>query len=89
MNTLANPTTPNLGLNKVDRSSPTTTYFNTKTLIDDNMDVIDSAVSARAPINNPEFTGAVTLPADPISPMQAVTRQFLEAEIAKAKKYAP
>jgi hypothetical protein len=37
------------------------------------------------------FTGpiAITLPADPTLPMQAVTKQLLDAEIAKAKKYAP
>ncbi len=38
---VATPKTTNLGLNKVDRSSPTTTTFNTKTLLDDNADILD------------------------------------------------
>ncbi|MDR6883803.1 hypothetical protein [Bacillus sp. 3255] len=84
---MATPTTPNLGLNKVDRSSPTTTYFNTKTLIDDNMDAIDAKV---APIHNPVFTGnGITLPADPTAVMHAVTLQWALAQLATAKKYAP
>jgi hypothetical protein len=90
VNTLATPTTPNLGLNKVDRSSPTTTYFNTKTLIDDNMDALDTAVNAKAPKNNPVFTGTgITLPADPTQAMHAVTLQLLNAKFAIATKYAP
>ncbi|WP_206109385.1 pyocin knob domain-containing protein [Paenibacillus apii] len=43
---MANPKTTNLNLNKVDRSSPTTTTFNTKPLIDDNMDIIDGKFGA-------------------------------------------
>ncbi|WP_438431981.1 pyocin knob domain-containing protein [Gorillibacterium sp. sgz500922] len=39
---MAAPKTTNLGLNKVDRTSPSTTTFNTKTLIDDNADLIDA-----------------------------------------------
>ncbi|WP_274363704.1 hypothetical protein [Paenibacillus thermotolerans] len=38
---MVNPTTPNIGLNKVDRSSPSTTTFNTKPIIDDNAEIID------------------------------------------------
>ncbi|MCY9658108.1 hypothetical protein P5G65_04930 [Paenibacillus chondroitinus] len=45
---MANPTTPNLNLNKIDRSSPTTTFFNTKTWIDDNMDILDVEVTKMA-----------------------------------------
>ncbi|MDR6883013.1 hypothetical protein [Bacillus sp. 3255] len=87
---MANPTTPNLGLKKIDRSSPATTTFNTKPIIDDNMDILDTAIAGKAPINNPIFTGTgVTLPANPTDPMHATTRQWVEAEIAKAKKYAP
>ncbi|MGG1519538.1 hypothetical protein ABE504_29325 [Paenibacillus oryzisoli] len=87
---MATPTTPNLGLNKVDRSSPTTTYVNLKTLIDDNMDALDAAVAGKAPKDNPVFTGSgVTLPADPTAAMHAATKQWVEAQIALAKKYAP
>lgn len=43
---MANPKTTNLNLNKVDRTSPTTTTFNTKPLIDDNMDIIDGKFGA-------------------------------------------
>lgn len=43
---MAVPKTPKLGLNKIDRSAPTTTTFNLKTYVDDNMDAIDNAVGA-------------------------------------------
>lgn len=87
---MANPTTPNIGLIKIDRSSPSTTFFNTKSYIDDNMDILDAAVNARAPKNNPVFTGnGVTLPADPTQAMHAVTLQLLNAKFAQATKYAP
>ncbi|MGQ7886868.1 hypothetical protein [Paenibacillus sp. WC2504] len=87
---MANPTTPNLGLIKIDRSSPSSIFFNTKSYIDDNMDIIDVAVTARAPKENPVFTGTgVTLPADPTQAMHAVTLQLLNAKFAQAMKYAP
>jgi hypothetical protein len=39
---------------------------------------------------NPTFTGTgVTLPADPTANLHAVTKQYVDAEIAKAKTYAP
>ncbi|MEJ9219567.1 hypothetical protein P4H46_15495 [Paenibacillus glucanolyticus] len=38
---MANPKTPNLGLNKIDRSSPTTTYFDLEKYIDQNADSVD------------------------------------------------
>ncbi|WP_010500671.1 hypothetical protein [Paenibacillus elgii] len=53
------PKTPNLQLNKVDRSSPNTTLFNTKPLIDDNVDIIDAVIPlsnmARQAIINGNF----------------------------------
>ncbi|CAG7617051.1 hypothetical protein PAESOLCIP111_01975 [Paenibacillus solanacearum] len=45
---MANPKTPNLGLNKIDRTSPSTTTFNTKTYLDDNADVIDEKFDVTA-----------------------------------------
>ncbi|WP_439412700.1 hypothetical protein [Enterobacter ludwigii] len=38
---MANPKTPNLGLNKIDRSSPATTYFDLEKYIDQNADSVD------------------------------------------------
>ncbi|WP_052759786.1 pyocin knob domain-containing protein [Paenibacillus sp. DMB20] len=38
---MANPKTPNIGLNKIDRSSPATTYFDLEKYIDQNADTID------------------------------------------------
>ncbi|WP_088832647.1 hypothetical protein [Paenibacillus tyrfis] len=48
---MANPKTPNLQLNKVDRSSPSTTYFDTKSLIDENMELIDANVALKKDAN--------------------------------------
>lgn len=42
---MPNPKTTNLGLNKIDRSSPATTAFNSKAYIDDNADIIDGKFS--------------------------------------------
>ncbi|MFH0071155.1 hypothetical protein ACFRAK_29020, partial [Peribacillus sp. NPDC056705] len=38
---MANPRTPNIGLNKIDRTSPDTTYFDLEKYIDQNADAID------------------------------------------------
>ncbi|MFB6364462.1 hypothetical protein ACFCP7_10410 [Paenibacillus elgii] len=51
------PKTPNLNLNKVDRSSPNKTLFNTKPLIDDNMDIIDAALGAQMAEKPPVSVG--------------------------------
>ncbi|MFD2614506.1 C1q-like domain-containing protein [Paenibacillus gansuensis] len=61
---MANPKTTNLGLNKVDRSNPTTTTFNTKPIIDDNADILDAAFGAAGHThdgtagNGPKITSA-------------------------------
>ncbi|WP_163854651.1 SufD family Fe-S cluster assembly protein [Paenibacillus elgii] len=56
---MAYPKTPNLQLNKVDRSSPNTMLFNTKPLIDDNVDILDTVIPlsnmARQAIINGNF----------------------------------
>lgn len=38
---MTNPVTPNIGLNKIDRTSPSTTYFDLEKYIDQNADAID------------------------------------------------
>lgn len=38
---MTNPVTPNIGLNKIDRTSPTTTYFDLEKYIDQNADTVD------------------------------------------------
>lgn len=38
---MANPKTPNIGLNKIDRTSPATTYFDLEKYIDQNADSVD------------------------------------------------
>ena len=38
---MTNPVTPNLGLNKIDRTSPSTTYFDLEKYIDQNADAVD------------------------------------------------
>ncbi|RRJ66937.1 hypothetical protein EHV15_31430 [Paenibacillus oralis] len=39
---MANPITPNLGLNKIDRTSPETTYFDLEKYVDQNADKVDA-----------------------------------------------
>ncbi|MDU4698384.1 MAG: hypothetical protein E6Y08_21445 [Paenibacillus sp.] len=39
---MGNPTTPNLGLNKIDRTSPETTYFDLNKYIDQNAEKVDA-----------------------------------------------
>ncbi|MGG1555010.1 hypothetical protein [Paenibacillus ferrarius] len=88
---MATPTTPNLGLNKVDRSSPTTTYVNLKTLIDDNMDTLDAAVATKAPKISPTFTGTPTAPtaAPGTNTTQLATAAFVQAAIAALVNSSP
>lgn len=38
---MKNPVTPNIGLNKIDRTSPSTTYFDLEKYIDQNADAVD------------------------------------------------
>jgi len=38
---MTNPVTPNIGLNKIDRASPSTTYFDLEKYIDQNADAVD------------------------------------------------
>ncbi|WP_339267856.1 hypothetical protein NYE54_28400 [Paenibacillus sp. FSL K6-1330] len=38
---MTNPVTPNIGLNKIDRTSPSTTYFDLEKYIDQNADAVD------------------------------------------------
>ncbi|GIO93212.1 hypothetical protein [Paenibacillus lactis] len=38
---MTNPITPNIGLNKIDRTSPATTYFDLEKYIDQNADTVD------------------------------------------------
>ena len=41
-------------------------------------DATQSALDLKAPINNPTFTGTVTLEADPVSALQAATKQYVD-----------
>ncbi|KAA8747309.1 MULTISPECIES: pyocin knob domain-containing protein [Paenibacillus] len=41
------PKTPNLGLNKIDRSSPSTTYFDLDKYLDQNWEKVDEGVATR------------------------------------------
>lgn len=45
-------------------------------------------LAAKAPINNPTFTGSVTLPGDPSSNLQAATKQYVDGMMAGVAKRA-
>lgn len=55
----------------------------------ENFDKIDTAIGNAVPKANPSFTGNVTLDQPPTLANHAVTKAYLDAEVAKAKKYAP
>lgn len=44
--------------------------------------------TSRAPINNPTFTGTVTLAADPVSALQAATKQYVDNAAAGLNAHA-
>ena len=43
---------------------------------------LKTELAGKAPVNNPVFTGTVTLPADPSGNMEAVTKQYVDRLIA-------
>jgi hypothetical protein len=58
------------------------------------IDAIDNhthpADITKANVNNPTITGTgLTLPADPINALHAATKQYVDAQVAIAKNYAP
>ena len=50
------------------------------------MGTVESGLAEKAPINNPVFTGTVTLAADPSQNLEAVTKQYVDRLIAGIKE---
>lgn len=50
--------------------------------LQEQLDNIESALAEKAPVNNPVFTGTVTLPADPAQNMEAATKQYVDRLVA-------
>lgn len=50
--------------------------------LQEQLDNIESALAEKAPVNNPVFTGTVTLPADPSGNMEAATKQYVDRLVA-------
>lgn len=46
--------------------------------IKSDIEEINTSLESKAPINNPVFTGSVTLPADPSGDLQAATKQYVD-----------
>ena len=46
------------------------------------LEEVKTDLAGKAPVNNPVFTGAVTLPADPSGDMEAVTKQYVDRLVA-------
>lgn len=46
--------------------------------LQEQLDNIESTLAEKAPVNNPVFTGTVTLPADPTQNMEAATKQYVD-----------
>ena len=50
--------------------------------LQEQLDNIESVLAEKAPVNNPVFTGTVTLPADPTQNMEAATKQYVDRLVA-------
>lgn len=50
--------------------------------LQEQLDNIETELAGKAPVNNPVFTGTVTLPADPTQNMEAVTKQYVDRLVA-------
>lgn len=50
--------------------------------LQEQLDNIESTLAEKAPVNNPVFTGTVTLPADPAQNMEAATKQYVDRLVA-------
>ena len=46
--------------------------------LQEQLDNIETTLAEKAPVNNPVFTGTVTLPADPTQNMEAATKQYVD-----------
>lgn len=46
------------------------------------LEEVKTDLAGKAPVNNPVFTGTVTLPADPSGDMEAVTKQYVDRLVA-------
>lgn len=57
--------------------------------IKSDIEEINSTLETKAPINNPVFTGSVTLPADPSGDLQAATKQYVDRLIAGIQSNVP
>ena len=53
------------------------------------IDSLESELDTKAPINNPTFTGTVTLANDPSADLEAVTKRYVDALFAKLVSTAP
>lgn len=50
--------------------------------LQEQLEEIETELAGKAPVNNPVFTGTVTLPADPSGDMEAVTKQYVDRLVA-------
>ena len=53
------------------------------------IDSLESELATKAPINNPTFTGTVTLANDPSADLEAVTKRYVDALFANLVSTAP
>lgn len=51
--------------------------------------ILESSIESKAPINNPTFTGTVTLSSDPTQNLEAVTKQYVDRLIDGIVNSAP
>lgn len=50
--------------------------------LQEQLENLETELAAKAPINNPVFTGTVTLAADPIQDLEAATKQYVDRLVA-------
>ena len=79
---MTNPVTPNLGLNKIDRTSPSTTYFDLEKYIDQNADAVDRFAGGTS-----DAIGALEKRLDTVERKEVVLQPGLQ--IVNAERSAP
>lgn len=60
-----------------------------KSELQGNIDTLEDKVDTKAPINNPTFTGKVTLAVDPTTDLEAVTKRYVDGLFSNLVSTAP
>lgn len=59
------------------------------TSVEGRLDTVEAGLAEKAPINNPTFTGVVTLAQNPTNPLEAAPKQYVDQLIANIQSFEP